>query len=268
MRTGIAALDRVLGGLVPGRLHVLAGPPCSGKTTLLIEVALQVLRRCRTNVVFATAQETTPRLLVRVPRGSMGLFMPLSSLDRWWDALERWPEPEPRIYLLDVVEVGIGQPACLAHWLLVRHPARCGLLVSNGSCVQTTRPTQLERIVEGRRYWLDFERPARAWRASEVGQAVLDAAASGIPAMYGVGTCGGPDRVSGPSPVDLGSLGPALQRAGAPVVMLHRPELYLAHDEGRRDCAGLVTLSVNGDARVQSLTFDETRQTLRDVVRH
>jgi replicative DNA helicase len=42
--TGLSALDRILGGLCPGRLTVIAGKPGAGKTTLMLQMALTAAR--------------------------------------------------------------------------------------------------------------------------------------------------------------------------------------------------------------------------------
>jgi len=42
--TGLSALDRILGGLCPGRLTVIAGKPGAGKTTLMLQTALTAAR--------------------------------------------------------------------------------------------------------------------------------------------------------------------------------------------------------------------------------
>jgi len=42
--TGLSSLDRILGGLCPGRLTVIAGKPGAGKTTLMLQMALTAAR--------------------------------------------------------------------------------------------------------------------------------------------------------------------------------------------------------------------------------
>ena len=44
MPTGLSALDRILGGLCPGRLTVVAGKPGAGKTTLMLQMVLSSAR--------------------------------------------------------------------------------------------------------------------------------------------------------------------------------------------------------------------------------
>lgn len=61
---GIPTLDSAIGGIRSGRLHIIAGQSGGGKTTLMVQAALQALRAGRT-VVFVSA-EMTPEQIVSV----------------------------------------------------------------------------------------------------------------------------------------------------------------------------------------------------------
>jgi DNA repair protein RadA/Sms len=72
--TGIAELDRVLGGgLVPGAVILLAGEPGVGKSTLLLDVAARVARTSRRDdpgarVLYVTGEESTGQVRLRAER--------------------------------------------------------------------------------------------------------------------------------------------------------------------------------------------------------
>jgi DNA repair protein RadA/Sms len=71
--TGIAELDRVLGGgLVPGVVVLLAGEPGAGKSTLLLEVAAKAASDAGTGgarpVLYATGEESAGQVRLRASR--------------------------------------------------------------------------------------------------------------------------------------------------------------------------------------------------------
>ncbi|WP_345455923.1 DNA repair protein RadA [Nocardioides marinquilinus] len=67
-RSGVAELDRVLGGgLVPGAAVLLAGEPGVGKSTLLLEVAAQTAREGR-RVLYVTGEESAGQVRLRADR--------------------------------------------------------------------------------------------------------------------------------------------------------------------------------------------------------
>jgi DNA repair protein RadA/Sms len=68
MLTGVAELDRVLGGgLVPGAVALLAGEPGVGKSTLLLEVAARWAREGRTTL-YVTGEESPAQVRLRATR--------------------------------------------------------------------------------------------------------------------------------------------------------------------------------------------------------
>jgi len=61
MPTGLSALDRILGGLCPGRLTVIAGKPGAGKTTLMLQMALSAAR-AGSPVVIVSCEMSEPEV--------------------------------------------------------------------------------------------------------------------------------------------------------------------------------------------------------------
>jgi DNA repair protein RadA/Sms len=67
-RTGIAELDRVLGGgLVPGSVTLLGGEPGAGKSTLLLQAAHALAGHDRT-VLYVSGEESTGQIRLRADR--------------------------------------------------------------------------------------------------------------------------------------------------------------------------------------------------------
>ncbi len=269
----------MVGALTPGQVWCVAGRPCMGKTALLLDVALRVLERHATNVVFGTAQEEATRILLRAPPGTMSRFLPLPSIDRVFEGIEAVWHPEPHIYLLDVQDLGAAQVHCVAHRLKAAHPVGCGLVVSNGWAVRPVRPTLMERVVDGHRYWLEWERPARRLGVDQLVRAQRDAVAAGVPMLYGVCTAfrregrDGPDmyeRREGPKVEHLHALQQVLRPGAVGAVLVHRPELYYAEDEGRAAFEGMVELSsgVGAERRSASLAYRREEKRFVDLQRH
>lgn len=63
--TGVVPLDRIIGGVMPGQLVVIAARPASGKTALAIQIAAQQARR-RTPVGFISLEMDGPEIGERV----------------------------------------------------------------------------------------------------------------------------------------------------------------------------------------------------------
>jgi DNA repair protein RadA/Sms len=72
LRTGLAELDRVLGGgIVPGSLLLIGGEPGVGKSTLLLQVAGGVATQ-GAGVLYATGEESAGQVRLRAARLGLG----------------------------------------------------------------------------------------------------------------------------------------------------------------------------------------------------
>jgi replicative DNA helicase len=58
---GIDALDRIIGGVRPGRLHIVAAYPGGGKTTMMVQTALRMAKHGR--VVFVSGEMTASQIV-------------------------------------------------------------------------------------------------------------------------------------------------------------------------------------------------------------
>jgi DNA repair protein RadA/Sms len=73
LRTGLAELDRVLGGgVVPGSLLLIGGEPGVGKSTLLLQVAGGVAAQPGARVLYATGEESADQVRLRAARLGLG----------------------------------------------------------------------------------------------------------------------------------------------------------------------------------------------------
>jgi len=131
MSTGLSALDRILGGLCPGRLTVVAGKPGAGKTTLMLQMALAAAR-AGSPVVVVSCEMSEPEVCrVLLSRHSGISLSPADVL-----ALDERMRADQRRRLMDAADqiakmpiaieyrpgISVGQ---LRH--LLRHHAQRGL---------------------------------------------------------------------------------------------------------------------------------------------
>ena len=105
LHTGIAELDRVLGGgVVPGSIVLLGGPPGIGKSTLTA-MALGNVAAARHDVLYVTGEESAAQVRLRAERlGEAALDVPVlaeTSVDAVADALDAL---RPSICVVDSIQ--------------------------------------------------------------------------------------------------------------------------------------------------------------------
>ena len=105
LSSGLGEFDRALGGgLVPGALILLGGPPGVGKSTLLLQLAGRVARGGR-RVLYASGEESTDQVRLRARRIGQGadevLFIASTDVDT---LLEAANETAPDLLCLDSVQ--------------------------------------------------------------------------------------------------------------------------------------------------------------------
>lgn len=103
--SGIEALDRVLGsGIVPGSALLIGGEPGIGKSTLLLQIAVNVARENRT-VLYASGEESLPQIRSRGERlgdlPSSLLAVSTSSVQEIIDSLNNIA---PKLLIVDSVQ--------------------------------------------------------------------------------------------------------------------------------------------------------------------
>jgi len=97
--TGLSALDRILGGLCPGRLTVIAGKPGAGKTTLMLQMALTAARS-GSPVIIVSCEMSEPEVCRTLLSRHAGIS--LSPADVL--ALDERTRAEQRRRLMDAVD--------------------------------------------------------------------------------------------------------------------------------------------------------------------
>ena len=104
--TGIAELDRVLGGgVVPGAVILLAGEPGVGKSTLLLQVVASVAAR-GVRALYVTGEESVEQVRARAERVGVGEPAVSSSLRSptsrpWWRTPQ---EVSPSLLVVDSIQ--------------------------------------------------------------------------------------------------------------------------------------------------------------------
>ena len=102
--TGFAEFDALLGGgVVPGSVVLIGGPPGTGKSTLLLQVAGALAQRAGP-VVYVTGEESAAQTKLRATRLQTCddvLLLAETDLDRILDALD---QARPRIAVVDSIQ--------------------------------------------------------------------------------------------------------------------------------------------------------------------
>jgi replicative DNA helicase len=110
MPTGLSALDRILGGLCPGRLTVIAGKPGAGKTTLMLQMALSAARAGYPVVVVSCEMSEPEVCRVLLSRHAGISLSPADVL-----ALDERTRADQRRRLMDAADQIAGMPLTIEY---------------------------------------------------------------------------------------------------------------------------------------------------------
>jgi replicative DNA helicase len=110
MPTGLGALDRILGGLCPGRLTVVAGKPGAGKTTLMLQMALSAARAGHPVVIVSCEMSEPEVCRVMLSRHSGISLSPADVL-----ALDERTRAEQRRRLMDAADQIAKMPIAIEY---------------------------------------------------------------------------------------------------------------------------------------------------------
>ena len=262
IHSGLAGLDFALGGIERGALIAVTGPPCAGKTLLLLELAARVSSRYRQNVAFYSAQEPAVYLAGKAAqRGDVTVAFGMESLVG--ESAEPAGNAGPAILLMESTACAPGAAFGLAKRLRESHTWGCALLIMDGF---SSYPESAPRVseIDGIQYF-----PADRWAHDLLeAAAVLDtrrwAAVSGVPLVVGLTT---PSLVepAGPSEAEC-----ALRVTADRYVVIHRPEIYRETAKKlseERDVACLTGTSAQWwDTRSSRLRFRSGDLTFETVV--
>ena len=145
--SGLPDLDRLLGGLQPGRLYVLAGRPAMGKSLLALQIARHVAARGQQRVLFASLEmsdaETAQRHLaaesgVNPERLHLGQIRP-TDWPALLDAAARTSTVP--IHLLDDGDLSLMRLRAQARQLAVRHDRLAMVVVDYLQLMRSERPS-------------------------------------------------------------------------------------------------------------------------------
>ncbi len=173
--SGMDELDRVLGGgFVPGAVHLLAGEPGVGKSTLLLEVAARAASPTRT-ALYVTAEESAAQVRLRADRiGALNDHLYLASETDLSAVIGQIEAISPDLMIVDSVQTigtaqidgspgGVAQVREVAAALIRVAKDRGMALVLVGHVTkdgQIAGPRLLEHLVDVVLY-IDGERHAR-----------------------------------------------------------------------------------------------------------
>jgi len=143
--TGIAELDRVLGGgLVSDAVVLLAGEPGVGKSTLLLHMAAQLARQGR-RVLYISGEESSGQVRLRAERmGALADSLFLAAETDLASVLGQIDDIEPHVFIVDSVQTvstdavegiagGVAQVRTVAAVLtqVAKTQGRAGVLVGH-----------------------------------------------------------------------------------------------------------------------------------------
>ncbi|MFZ0391613.1 MAG: DNA repair protein RadA [Calditrichia bacterium] len=105
LHTGIAELDRVLGGgMVPASVILIAGDPGIGKSTLLLQMAAS-LHRQQNSVLYISGEESLRQIRGRAERLGIGdLQLPLMAETELENILYQIEQLTPRVVIVDSIQ--------------------------------------------------------------------------------------------------------------------------------------------------------------------
>jgi len=145
--TGIPELDRMLGGLKPGRLYVVAARPEMGKSLLVLQIALHVALKQRARTLFALLEmddaETAERFLAMQSGVDTDRLRLKKIAEADWRPLldAAATATDAPLYLLDDGYTSLSSLRAHAHQLQVRYGELQLIIVDYLQLMQVEEPT-------------------------------------------------------------------------------------------------------------------------------
>jgi hypothetical protein len=256
--TGLAGLDYASGGMAAGELLCVAGPPATGKTVLLLDLAARICGRYGKNVVFWSAHQPCHYLVQRgtVKDALRVHFLTEPAFVDLWDL--------GMAHSSAVVVVPSSNPTAdrahqITNLLTAEHPRGCAALVMDG---WSTAPEPRENVefVDGIAAFAAERWPHALLSAADVDQAKRFARVNRLPVVIGVKTA---SLVDDEAPAESFYLEERLRKAADRWVTMHRPELYV--ETSQRIAADRHVVCLSGtsprwwDRRSSRMKFDPGR---------
>ena len=253
--TGLSGLDYALGGIGPGELSCVLGPPCMGKTLLLLELAARISDRYRQNVIFYSAHKPSVYLAKKAGlRGDAHVVFAEESRHRSGNV-----DPgsdQAAIHFLDSNSADVDRACEIAGGLRNNHPAGCAVLILDGWSSYPERGTRFA-VVDGIPHY-----PAERWPHVQMSRETLMnvkrfSVASAMPVFVGVTTASLLDDEALAASFGLET---EVRMGADRLLSLYRPELYCCSAQVKPGDRNVVCLSGTRpqwwDTRCSGLRFD------------
>jgi energy-coupling factor transporter ATP-binding protein EcfA2 len=261
MSTGLSGLDHVIGEIEPTDFISIVGPPCAGKTTLLLDLAARIVIRYNKNVVFFSAHRPNVFIARKLElSGRVPTALPLGGAQR---SGSDWHSAPPSVYLLDRTSTPAVEAIEFAHRLQRESPAACAGLIMDGYST-LPEPREGVQIVQGAAYL-----PSDPWAhtlltGNQLNQWWHLAFAMELPIICGLTTASLLDSEAQAASMPLEVI---LQSIADRIVRLHRAESYVGTDQVRAKERSVVHLTATdprwSESRSATLLYDPTYAAFR-----
>jgi hypothetical protein len=235
-----------VGGIGPGELVCIAGPPCSSKTLLLLNVAERISRRYGSAVLLYSAHKPSVYIAKKAAlNGSISIHF-------WEDGGTR--PGGPAVYLLDSSTADMEHALEVA--LELQSHADESMLILDGWSSHP-RPAGQFEIIDGIPHYPSERWPHTLLSRQRIGRLREFASMTRIPVIAGVSTASLMDDEALAASWDLES---EIRRNADHWVRLYRPELYKVTADVKPNERNVVEVTGSsprwGDTRCSKLRLD------------
>jgi hypothetical protein len=263
--SGLPGLDYALGGIPPCELSCVTGPPCMGKTLLLLDLAARIAARYGRNVVFYSAHQPSVYLSRKLAtRGGTEITFAgvRDSVSQFGQAIGS----SASIFLFDSRSEDEPRALEFACTLVSEHPGGCAAVIMDGW--STYQPP----LVNKQLVYKDGTFPAERWSNGLLSIQTLNnvkrfGANFGIPVVIGVTTVSLMDAEAQAQSFEVES---ELRVRADRLLTLRRPEIYRETAQMKPEERNVVCLTGTSprwwDTRCSRLRFDPRRLGFSTVV--
>jgi len=249
--TGMPGLDYALGGIAPGELVCISGPPCAGKTLVLLDLAARISSRYRQNVLFYSTHKPTVYLAKKgALKGDINIGISEDGGTR---------RGGPAVYLLDSSTVDPERAFEIAVKLQDEAVGSGTALIMDGWS-SYAQPARQIGIIDGIPAYPAERWPHTLLTRERIGRLREFVTMTRLPVILGITTASLVDDEGLAASFDHES---AIRRNANRWVKLHRPAVYRGSDGTGPEERNVVELTGTGptwwDTRCSKLRFDPAR---------